>query len=222
VNTLPVKESQIAGAILPETYKNARTAIEKCSRLDECKDWANKAEAIASYAKQAGDNTLRKCADRIQARAMLRVGELLKEIPGKVGRPENNRGGTSPISRSGAAKDAGLSRDDKRTALRVASVPKGRFDELVESDDPPTVTELAELGTRKTPYKHTVPSENFAEATKIGGAIRLLSRQITGIDPEYCLAGIEPHERKETLGIAKSCAVWLQTFIKLMEGTRHG
>ena len=107
MNTLPVKESQIAGAILPETYKNARTAIEKCSRLDECKDWANKAEAIASYAKQAGDNTLRKCADRIQARAMLRVGELLKEIPAGKG---GVLGGTHPQvgGRSKAAQDAGL------------------------------------------------------------------------------------------------------------------
>jgi hypothetical protein len=222
VNTLPVKESQIAGAILPETYKNARTAIEKCSRLDECKDWANKAEAIASYAKQAGDNTLRKCADRIQARAMLRCGELLKEIPSKAGKAIGVGVPPHQSQRDKAAREAGLSRDQKHTALRVASVPKGLFETLVESDDPPTVTGLAELGTRKIPYKHTVPSENFAEATKIGGAIRLLSRQITGIDPEYCLAGIEPHERKETLGIAKSCAVWLQTFINLMEGTRHG
>ncbi len=37
--------------------------------VDECQDWANKAEALASYAKMADDDALRKLADRIQARA---------------------------------------------------------------------------------------------------------------------------------------------------------
>jgi hypothetical protein len=113
-----------AAARLPETYQNAKIAIEKCSRVDECKDWADKAEAIASYAKQAGDNTLRRCADRIQARAIQKCGELLKEIPAGKG---GVVGGTHPQvgGRSQAARDAGLSVDQRKTALRVANVPKG-------------------------------------------------------------------------------------------------
>lgn len=41
--------------------------------------------ALASYAKQADDDTLRKQADRIQARAVRRCGELLKQFDGKGG-----------------------------------------------------------------------------------------------------------------------------------------
>jgi len=48
--------------------------------MDECKSWADKAEALSSYAKQANDNTLHRLADRIQARAIRREGELLEEI----------------------------------------------------------------------------------------------------------------------------------------------
>jgi len=219
VNTLPVKESQIAGAMLPETYKNARAAIEKCSRLDECKDWANKAEAIASYAKQAGDNTLRKCADRIQARAMLRVGELLKEIPAQPGKRTDLVGASPQGSRASAARDAGLSRDQKVTALRVASVPKDVFEQMVESDEPPTVTGLAEIGTKKTPFKHTVPPENFAVATRIGGTIGRLSRDIDGITSEYFLAGLETHEKDNILKNTRLCFDWLSTLIRIMEVT---
>jgi hypothetical protein len=33
-------------------------ALAECERIDECKDWANRADALASYAKQAGHDTL--------------------------------------------------------------------------------------------------------------------------------------------------------------------
>ena len=96
--------------------------------------------------RNAATDTLRKMADRIQARAIDRCGELLKAIePGKPG--PRSVGASPPISRAQAARDAGLSRDQRHTALRVASIPRDEFERLVESDDPPTVTELARRGT---------------------------------------------------------------------------
>jgi hypothetical protein len=38
------------------------------------------------------------------------------------------------------ARDAGLSTDQKNTALRVASIPPEEFEAAVESDKPPTET----------------------------------------------------------------------------------
>lgn len=103
-------------------------------------------ERGASYARQSKDDSLRKTADRIQARAVRRCGELLAEIkrPPQGGRPAKNGGDAPPVSRARAAIDAGLSRDQKRTALRVAAVPELDFEAAVEGDDPPTITELAE------------------------------------------------------------------------------
>ena len=68
------------GASLPATYSAARTALEQCVRVDECKGWADKAAALKSYAKQAQDDEMHKMAARIQGRAIRRVGELLREI----------------------------------------------------------------------------------------------------------------------------------------------
>ncbi len=68
----------ISDARLPASYERAKSALAECSRIDECKEWADKAEALASYAKQAKDDGLRILADRIQARAINRCGELLK------------------------------------------------------------------------------------------------------------------------------------------------
>lgn len=83
-------------------------------------------------------------AVRIRARAIRRAGELLQEIePSKGGQPTHNGGGTS---RSSVARDAGLSDRQKVTALRVAAVPAREFEAAVESNKPPTITEMAERG----------------------------------------------------------------------------
>lgn len=69
----------VCDAPLPIVYERATKALAECARIDECQDWANKAKALASYARQSKDDTLRKMADRIQARAIRRCGELINE-----------------------------------------------------------------------------------------------------------------------------------------------
>jgi hypothetical protein len=41
------------------------------------------------------------------------------------------------------AREAGLSRKQQITAMRIGNVPKESFEAQVESDNPPSVTELA-------------------------------------------------------------------------------
>ena len=101
--------------------------------------WVSCVPALATH-------ELRKMADKIQARAIRRCGELLKKIERGAGRPKGNGSGAEPISKSGAARAAGISRRQKQTALRVARIPEPEFEAAVDSDDPPTVTELAERG----------------------------------------------------------------------------
>lgn len=138
-------------ARLPQTYENAKTALANCARIDECQDWADKAAALASYAKQAGDDEMMKMATRIRDRAIRRAGELLKQIepqPGK--RTDIGPSGGTP-TRLDVAKGAGMSRDQMHTALRVANVPQSDFDRQVEGDKPPPVSVLAEQGKRPAP-----------------------------------------------------------------------
>jgi len=94
-------------ARLPIKYEAAKQILAECSRIDECQDWADKAEALASYARQAKDDSLRKCADRIQARAIRRASELLSQFDA---RPDNAKkqtdGSDHLISRYEAGKEA--------------------------------------------------------------------------------------------------------------------
>src|SRR5688500_15318933 len=90
---------------LHELYATAKGTLAECSRIDECQTWANKAEVMATYAKQSRDDTLRKMADRIQARAIRRCGELLKEIMPGNGARDGKRleGAHPPLTRTEAA-----------------------------------------------------------------------------------------------------------------------
>lgn len=137
----------VAKAPLPVKYEAATLAIAECARIDECREWENKAEALASYARQSGDKTLENTAMKIRARAVRRCGELLKEIDSATG-AHLKRSGADPLSRKQAAEDAGMSPRQAKDAIRVANVPAEKFEEQVESESPPTKTALAEQGKK--------------------------------------------------------------------------
>jgi hypothetical protein len=137
---------------LPATYSVAKAALAECVLIDECKDWADKAQALAVYARQAKDKTLERDAKRIRARAVRRCGQLIqataaKAGPSAKGKRKNSRGAHT-ISRRRAAQDAGLSKQQQDQAVNVARIPEDQFEEQVESDDPPAVPTLAKQGVQ--------------------------------------------------------------------------
>ena len=222
-------------ARLPVVYEKARDALEKCSSIDECKDWANKADAIASYAKQAEDETLMHSAQRIKARAIRRCGELLKEIEtGKAGRPpkvastSNGKsvGAPPPISRAQVAKDAGLSKDQRIQAQRVASIPRDDFERAVEAPKPPTVTELAQRGKKPAPVQSTEhlrgrdPKDYLASTRAQGGLRHFVAEVAVPIDPARAVCGALPHERARMLDHAKTAAAWIEKLQTELERSR--
>lgn len=189
-----------ADAALPASYSHAKTALANCASLDECQDWADKAAALASYAKQANDDELMKMATRIRDRAIRRAGELLKQIePGKGGRPKTSGDTPTGFSRKGAAEDAGMSRDQMHTALRVANVPAEDFERQVESPTPPTVTALAAQGTKPAPrpvidLQGRDPNE-FNRAMHFVGAFESYQRDIAKLDVSAALPVLNDIER---------------------------
>lgn len=188
----------ISQARLPATYEQAKAALSNCARIDECKDWADKAAALASYAKQADDDEMLKMAVRVRDRAIRRAGELLKQVepqPGK--RTDVEPSGGAP-TRLKAARDAGMSRDQMHTALRVANVPEADFERQVESRNPPTVSKLAEQGKKAAPrpaidLKGRDPAE-FNRAMHYVGEWESVARTLTGLGHDAALPILNPSE----------------------------
>ena len=61
------------------------------------------------------------------------------------GRPDKFRGKRGPERSAGrqAAEAAGMSRHQFYQAVKIAEIPEGEFDAMVESDSPPTLTQMA-------------------------------------------------------------------------------
>ena len=53
---------------------------------------------------------------------------------------------TTPKSKKEALSDAGFSTHQQRTISRIGAIPEEQFERLVESDNPPTLSKLAEKG----------------------------------------------------------------------------
>ena len=203
-------EINIAKADLPGVYQSAKAALANCAKIDECQRWANKAEALASYARQADDDTLRKMADRIQARAVRRCGELLKQYNSQGRRTDQLSEGIHDKSQREAADDAGVSPYQELTAVRVANVSSSDFEDALEGDDPATVTKLAEMG-KKT------GRAGFKEATHLIGAVRRFAEFCGENEAALVAGGVLPHEVEALKINVSEIDSWLDQFVIKLE-----
>ncbi len=198
---------EAAAAKLPARYTAAKKALAECSRVDECQGWADKAAALASYAKQAKDDQLKKLAQRIQDRAVRRCGELLKQVPAAHGANQNIQEGDHPnVTRSSVAASAGLTEHQAKTALRVASIPAADFERQVESDSPPTVTALAEQGTRRLSVENEAPNPLLLK-------FRKLAQFCGDTDAASLAASVPESQRGEFRALIGEVDAWLDQFI---------
>jgi hypothetical protein len=226
-NLMPTDSADVLSATnkarLPDTYQHAKSALAECSNIDECKDWADKAAALASYAKQSKDTEMRKMCDRIQARAIRRCGELLREFDA---RPENGKkkkqsiGEGTLVSQESVAKEAGLSKRQQTTAVRVANVPTLSFERQVESETPPTVTALAEQGKRERP-KPIIDlggrdEKDFAAATQSFGELRRFAEFCAGADWKRAKRGAFDHEIKKARGHAEAIVGAMENLLEVL------
>lgn len=222
---LPADLPALSSARLPASYEAATAALAECSRVDECQEWANRAEALASYGRQANDDALMKMAMRIKARAIDRCGELLREIPAsKGGRPPETKAGPDLSlpseflvegirqieGRYAAGHAANMTTGQIKTALRVNAIPREQFEAMVESADPPTVTQLATIGKRSRPAMPVIDvlggrdPGDFQQATRLLGVVSSLDSEKAKIDIPAAIRGLNEAERNTVaIGLGK-------------------
>jgi hypothetical protein len=189
-------------ANLPAKYEAAKMAIMECFHTDECQDWADKMQALASYARQSQDYEMEKTALRIRARAIRRGGEILKETEKAQGKNHGEKGTlpASSVSRKAAAEDAGLSARQAKTMIRVSNVPNEIFEEQIESETPPTITSLAQQGitpSKKPPMFEQLgmTKEAFQAGMYFRGDIEDFGKAIKKYDVQDIIDGSTPDQR---------------------------
>ena len=216
----------IRGAALPERYEAAKSALAECSRVDECKSWADKAAALASYAKQAQDDSLERYALKVKGRAIRRAGELLEAIEPKseLNLKQHRREGAHPsVTRKTAAEEAGLSEWQRKEAIRVARVPDDEFEEMVEQDKPATITELAERGKLSKPKPlidlNGRNPKDFKAATEALGHMRESVAFAKEADVASICKGLDEKEKRKMIEHVIFFSKWLNTLKTQMEKT---
>jgi len=200
----------VAHARLPATYEAAKAALAECTKIDECTDWADKAAALASYARQSNDQTLFDYAKRIQGRAVRRSGELLKQFDGRGDHRRTD--GADSSSQRDAAHEAGMSERQQVTAVRVAKIPEADFNDAIESETPPTITKLADMGKTPRPADPS-PPEGWREATALLGEFQRFAEFCEKSDPTTVARGVLPHEIGRLEKDVATADAWLDTFI---------
>jgi hypothetical protein len=136
----------IKAAPLPIRYDAAVQALAVCERIDECKEWADRAAALESYYRQSSNVEMEQSARRIRLRAKRRVGELLLKIEGPAPRSAKGfiqAGAQTPRGR--AARVAGLSKIQSRAAVRIARIPKEIAEAAIEATPPASETQLLRI-----------------------------------------------------------------------------
>jgi hypothetical protein len=231
--TKPTATFPAAGTVrLREDYEADRKELAECSRVDRCGDWVDRAAALASYAEEARDPTLKLMAQRIRLRAIRRAGELLRQIePGQGARDGRSEAGAHAPLRGEVASAAGFSDHQARQALRVAAVPAADFERQVESPTPPTIAELARQAKRARPERPPASSaprpivnlegrepEETNCAVPFVGAVQDALRVLEELDLE-AVPLLPPEERARALNLVGHIdAITDRIILKMSEG----
>jgi len=220
-------------ATLPVRYEDARKYLAACERLDECKAWKDKAEALRSYARQAHDDELYQMALKIQNRARVRMGELIRQIEkGKGGRPKTASAAVSS-SRSRAARDAGLSERQESEAKAMSRVPEPVREKMIERGA--TATEIAEEGRNyddtgrprgrrgkcsrckglfPLDVEHDCTPPGYKLATKLLGDLPRLEGFLRGANARELAQAMSQTEMATATDAAIFVSGWLRSFLR--------
>jgi hypothetical protein len=144
-------------------YDAARKAIAAAHRVDEVRAIRDRAEAVRTYAKLAGDLNMQNMAAEIRIRAERRAGELLVDMQTSGERQPKERGRPTKVSSPTTLPKLGITRDQSSKWQRLAStIDDATFDKAVaqakENDG-----ELTTAGLLRAVREIMTPSDVVSE-----------------------------------------------------------
>jgi hypothetical protein len=211
----PLENVDVRNAPLPVRYAEAKIALAECYKVDECKDWSDKMAALKSYARQAKNIDLERRLIEIRLRAERKAGEILKATEKAKGSPGNQH--TGPVASADQSKtlaEIGVSKDQSSKWQQLADIPEEYFEAMVESDDPPSVTALADAGKNSREAWMDDMPEHAAYYGKIRYAVGAMAERIDGFDLplDDAVTGCVRMYLQRDLDDIKKCIEWLTEY----------
>ena len=115
-------------------YENAKTALAEYQRIDDIKDFRDKALAVQAYARQANDFELERDASIARVRAERRAGELLRDMEKSTGGGDTSGGSLArPPQDPKTLSEMGLTKDQSSKWQKLADVPEDVFEKAINN-----------------------------------------------------------------------------------------
>lgn len=114
-------------------YDAACAAVARCYRIDEVRDIADKAMALAVYARKVGDAALEADTSALRVKALYRLGVISKGLPTAPvvdNLPQRPKSGT--LAKRLVLKQAGISKSLANRAEMIASIKITKFEKYIE------------------------------------------------------------------------------------------
>ena len=118
------KAREITGGrtpLVPVQYETAIKALTECIHLDDAKVWADKADALAAWAKIYRSKDAELKAKQLKLHAFRRMGQIAEEL-----RP-TRRAGRNSLGAASLLIESGLQKHVAATVVRIARAPESQF-----------------------------------------------------------------------------------------------
>jgi len=189
---------------LPVQYAEACRALAACSRLDEAKYYADKADALAAWAKIYQSDKAGEEAKRLKLHAYRRMNELAEQLRPKQGGIKGKKDGGSLPGPKSLLQELGLSRSKATVVRKIGKLSPHRFEEIVNAArvfTPDTICQREAGG-----------SEKYIQWTLIGGPkFRAYCRKFAAKD-------IAKGLRKEEVAKVRQTLAEIRAWIDELEG----
>ena len=195
-------QEKVSQATVPMQYTAAIKALAKCRTIDEAKQYADKSDALAAWAKIYKDDDVKIEAKRLKLHAFRRMGELAIEL-----RPTvyiKGKHGCTPGPKA-LLLDMGISYNQASNILNTTRVSREKFNKMVASPTPPSPTKLTLMVKGGSDAWKIIHSSDKATPSKF----RYFCRNH---DPKTLARGLTLSESIKARDMIIEIVEWVDTF----------
>ena len=205
--------------LVPVEYEQAVTSLESCLSIDDAKVWADKADALAAWAKIYHSDKASLQARRLKLHAFRRMGLLaaeLRPLRGGLNKGEKiseKRGGTFPGPRS-LLMESGLKGHEAGSAAALARLPKPEFTALLNLPRPPSPNSFFGQKPSRSGSEawNSLIGAGVGPGTNSAGCLSSFITWLRNRDPATLARSLKSDEAIKARSMAIEASEWLDQF----------
>jgi len=190
----PIPPISARAGVVPVRYQDACKAIAACITIEDTRQWANKADALAAWAKMYRDDTVSAEARRLKLHAYRRMAALADELCPNW--RKGQRGGPQKVLR-----EHGMTGSQAQTVHAVGEVPRRKFDQALKQPKPPSPATLVHFDCAASP--------GWARMSRALSVVRAIGKHNNA---RQLARTLDPSATAHARVLAVEALEWLRTF----------